>query len=86
MLFEKAVDIAPQLAHAKIIDHWAGLRPGTTREAPIIDRLPHHSNGYICAGHFRYGLVSAPGTAQLITDIILNQKSSLDRALFRWES
>jgi len=83
-LLEKAIDLVPQLSQATVIDHWAGLRPGTSREAPVIDRLPNVENGYICAGHFRYGLVSAPGSARLMADLVLNRKGPLDRTLYQW--
>ncbi len=69
-LLKNADQIMPGLASAELLDHWAGLRPGTSRDRPIIDRLPKIKNGYICAGHFRYGLTSAPASAALLHALV----------------
>ncbi|MCK5897934.1 MAG: FAD-dependent oxidoreductase, partial [Methylococcales bacterium] len=58
--------------------HWAGLRPATKQGVPYIDRHPEIQNLTINAGHFRNGLVMAPASAQLMTDLILDRPPSLD--------
>ncbi|MGB8337676.1 MAG: FAD-dependent oxidoreductase [Burkholderiales bacterium] len=56
----------PPLADLKPIAQWAGLRPGSKDNIPLIDRHPVWENCYINTGHFRYGLTMAPAAAKLL--------------------
>lgn len=85
-LLQKAYDMVPLLKGAQLIDHWAGLRPGTERNRPIIDRLPNCSNGYISTGHFRYGLACAPATANIMTNFILQSEGPINPAPYQWSA
>ncbi|MCX7627194.1 MAG: FAD-dependent oxidoreductase [Methylophilaceae bacterium] len=69
-LHQKAVLLFPALAHAEIIKHWSGLRPGSPDNVPIIGRHPAFDNLWLNAGHFRYGVTMAPASAMLIADLI----------------
>jgi glycine oxidase len=77
-LHDFATTLMPALKKTEIINHWAGLRPATKEGVPYIDRHPEIKNLSINAGHFRNGLVMAPASAQLITDLILEQSPSLN--------
>jgi len=69
-LMTAANSIIPNGHKAKLLQHWAGLRPGTDRGKPYICQLPQYDNLYLNAGHYRNGLVLAPASAQLLADII----------------
>ncbi|MDQ7090546.1 MAG: FAD-dependent oxidoreductase [Methylococcales bacterium] len=73
-----AVTLMPTLKNKAIIHHWAGLRPGTKYGVPYIDNHPEIENLSINAGHFRNGLVMAPASAQLMTDLILKREPCLN--------
>jgi glycine oxidase len=75
MLIEKAVDLVPALAGFPVIKHWAGLRPGTAAGVPYIGEHPEIRGLYVNSGHFRNGVVMAPGSAQLAADCILKRDS-----------
>lgn len=77
-LYQRAVDLVPELKHYSIEKHWAGLRPGVLRNVPIIGAHPTLHRLFINTGHFRNGVVTAPGSANLLTDHILDKKSTLD--------
>lgn len=77
-LHEFALELMPALKKAPLLHHWAGLRPATKQGVPYIDRHPEIQNLTINAGHFRNGLVMAPASAQLMTDLILDRPPSLD--------
>jgi glycine oxidase len=80
-LLHAAVEVVPGLAEAKIHDDWAGLRPGTPDELPILGES--ELKGYFVAtGHFRDGILLAPVTAQVMTDVILGKTSAFDLAGF----
>lgn len=71
LLSESAHKIMPLLAQYQPIKQWAGLRPASPNGIPFIGRLPHLSNVWLNAGQFRNGLVLAPASAQLLTDLML---------------
>jgi glycine/D-amino acid oxidase-like deaminating enzyme len=74
-----ANEIAPELAHAEIIETWCGLRPGTPDQLPILG--PTDVEGLtIATGHYRNGILLAPVTAKLIADWITERKTS-----FAWD-
>lgn len=72
-LFNFATKLLPALQHYPVSRHWAGLRPGTKHGIPYIGKHPDFTNLSINAGHFRYGLVMAPASACLMTDLILQR-------------
>lgn len=78
-----ALNLLPALQGFPIVKHWAGLRPGTQKGIPYIDRHPEISNLSINAGHFRNGLAMAPASAQLIVDLILERPTSVDPEPFQ---
>lgn len=71
-LFDAAVRLVPALAAAKRHDDWAGLRPGTPDELPILGETD--IQGYfVASGHYRDGILLAPVTAQIMTRLILRE-------------
>jgi len=66
----RARQMLPHLDDLPIVDTWAGLRPASTDEIPVLG--PTNVNGLIVAtGHYRHGILLAPITAQAITHYIL---------------
>lgn len=76
-LHEFAVNLLPSLKNFPIVQHWAGLRPGTEHGIPYIDRHPEIGNLYINAGHFRNGLAMGPASAQLMVDLVLQRTTQV---------
>jgi len=81
-----ALDLMPALENAPLIEHWAGLRPGTEHGVPYIDKHPEFSNLYINAGHFRNGLAMGPASAQLMVDLILARTPKIAPEPYRLNS
>jgi glycine oxidase len=75
--------LLPALQAYPLVNHWAGIRPGTSDGVPYIDSHPEISNLSINAGHFRNGLAMAPASAKLIADLILQQAPSVDPEPYR---
>lgn len=63
----------PDLKNFPIEMHWAGLRPATPRGIPIICQHPTIGNLSINCGHFRSGIVTAPASARLLLDLVLDR-------------
>ncbi|HUY11021.1 MAG TPA: glycine oxidase ThiO, partial [Candidatus Dormibacteraeota bacterium] len=68
-LLDRALEGAPSLGGLAVVEAWAGLRPGTPDERPILGRTPRE--GYLLAtGHYRNGVLLCARTAELIADEI----------------
>src|SRR5690349_15463550 len=80
-LRNSALQLVPGLADARILEDWAGLRPGTPDALPILGTTP--IPGYFVAtGHFRDGILLAPITATLMAQLIVDGKSGHDISKF----
>ena len=75
-----ALSMVPALVYAKIEQQWAGLRPGSPQGVPYIGAHPEIKGLYVNSGHFRNGLVLAPGSARLMADLVLGRTPVIDPA------
>lgn len=82
-LTQKATDLIPKLGNYPIEHHWSGLRPGNPEQVPFICQHPEIRGLFINTGHFRNGVVTAPASAKLCADQILNKPSILDPIPFK---
>lgn len=82
LLLSRARALVPALAALPVVKHWAGLRPGTPGGMPIIGPHPRYAGLFVNTGHFRNGVVLAPGSARLLADLLLGRSPDLDPAPF----
>ena len=75
-----AIELLPALADAEVVGHWAGLRPGSPEGIPFIGPVPGHDGLWLNCGHYRNGLVLAPASCQLLTDLMLGNPPIIDPA------
>jgi glycine oxidase len=76
-LLSAADKYLPGLASAPIIQSWAGLRPGTPDDLPILG--PTKAAGmFVATGHFRNGILLAPITAQIMANLVVGRSSPMD--------
>lgn len=85
-LHAQAAELLPALADVQPVQHWAGLRPGSPDNIPIIDRHPDFENVFINAGHYRYGVTLAPASAELLVDLMGGKKPALDPTPYSWQA
>ena len=76
-----AIDLVPQLRNAKILEDWAGLRPGTPDNLPILGATSTPGY-YVATGHFRDGILLAPITAAVMSAVVLSQDPEFDLTAF----
>lgn len=86
LLHQCAIDIYPQLSRYPVEHHWAGLRPGSPGGVPYIGRHPEYDNLFINAGHYRNGVVLAPASATLVTDLVLSREPKIDPAPYAFDA
>jgi glycine oxidase len=83
-LHADAAELLPALAAVQPVQHWAGLRPGSPDNLPVIDRHPDFDNVFVNAGHYRYGVTLAPASAELLVDLMEGKAPALDPAPYSW--
>jgi glycine oxidase len=76
-LHEYAINTIPSLTRYEIEHHWAGLRPASSDEIPVIGEHPKIRNLFINSGHYRNGVVMAPASVRLLAEIMLHKTTSL---------
>jgi glycine oxidase len=76
-----AIQLVPALAQARMLEAWAGLRPGSSDNLPILGatRIPGY---FVATGHFRDGILLTPITAHVMAQIITGGKSEYDLSAF----
>lgn len=85
-LHADAAALLPVLAAIQPVQHWAGLRPGSPDNIPVIDRHPDFDNVFVNTGHYRYGVTMAPAAAELLADLMEGRTPSVDAAPYRWQA
>jgi len=76
-----AISTLPALVDARVLEDWAGLRPGTPDSLPILGATP--MPGYYAAtGHFRDGILLAPVTARAMGQLIGGRNVEFDLSAF----
>jgi glycine oxidase len=80
-LHRSAAAVVPALEHARIHETWAGLRPGSPDNLPILGAtsLPGY---FVATGHYRDGIMLAPATACLVAKTICGEPLEHDLSRF----
>ncbi|MCP9494681.1 MAG: glycine oxidase ThiO [Pyrinomonadaceae bacterium MAG19_C2-C3] len=73
-LIAHATEIAPLVASLPFVEAWAGLRPRSIDNLPVIgasgEALPGFKSLYFATAHYRNGILLAPLTAHAVADSI----------------
>ena len=83
-LHAKAASLLPPLKNLAPVRHWAGLRPGSPENIPVIARHPEIENLYLNSGHFRYGVTMAPASAHILANLIFQRMQPFDVSPYNW--
>lgn len=76
-----AIAMLPGLANGRVLEDWAGLRPGTPDNLPILGDTPI-SGYFVASGHFRDGILLAPVTARVMAQVMNGRAVDYDLAAF----
>lgn len=72
-LIARAKMLCPDLAAAPVVRRWAGLRPRARSRAPLLGAWPGRPGHFVANGGFKIGFGMAPGVAQVMADLMLDQ-------------
>mmetsp|Transcript_4420 Transcript_4420/g.7387 ORF Transcript_4420/g.7387 Transcript_4420/m.7387 type:complete len:419 (+) Transcript_4420:56-1312(+) len=74
------------LAHSQVTIKQACYLPSTVDNVPLIGRVTNYENAYVGTGHTCWGILNAPATGLLLSELIADGKiSSFDsNAVQRW--
>jgi glycine oxidase len=79
-LLEEAFRTAPGLARLRFLRAWAGLRPATQDNLPVVGPWPGAPGLLVATGHYRNGILFTPVTAEIIRDYAVTGRSALPAA------
>ena len=61
---------------------WHGLRPCSPDGLPYIGRTKKYKNLILATGHSMLGISLGPGTGKLVSEIVNEEKMSMDISMF----
>ena len=73
----RAVAAFPVLAHAPVIERWAGVRPRSRSRAPVLGHHPAIDGQYIANGGFKIGFGMAPLAGEVMADLVLEGRDTI---------
>ncbi len=73
----RAVKALPELAQARILERWAGVRPRAKSRAPMLGQHPLNEGQFIANGGFKIGFGMAPKVGQVMADLILEGRDTI---------
>jgi len=74
----KAMDRIPSLEDARIASSWAGLYAVTPDHHAILGHIPEIENFIVAGGFSGHGFMHGPAAGQLIAELIVDGKPSVD--------
>ncbi|SIS52283.1 NAD(P)/FAD-dependent oxidoreductase [Phaeovulum vinaykumarii] len=76
-LIERAREMCPDLAEARVIERWAGVRPRARTMAPMLGPWPERAGHFVANGGFKIGFGMAPKVAEAMADLVLDGRDEI---------
>jgi glycine oxidase len=80
-LHQAAIQLVPALGQGRMLEAWAGLRPGSPDDLPILG-VTENPGYFVATGHFRDGILLAPLTARIMAQVVTGVKPECDISAF----
>ncbi|WP_036768031.1 NAD(P)/FAD-dependent oxidoreductase [Photorhabdus australis] len=77
-MLQRALYFLPQLGQMNILRCWSGVRAATPDGLPLLGPHPDHEWLWLAVGHEGLGVTTAPGSAKIISALMLNRKTEID--------
>jgi len=81
-IVRRVAAIFPHTAERQAGDYWAGLRPATPGNVPLVGRT-RCANLYVNTGHGTLGWTMACGSGKLLADLVAGRAPEIDPAPYR---
>lgn len=81
-IIERASEILPDFGQLAITETWAGLRPHSPDDLPVLGADPNVAGLIYATGHYRNGILLTPVTAMIISELILKGESGINLSPF----
>lgn len=82
-ILNQTSQVVPSIGDATLLCAWAGLRPYTPDEMPLIGRHPALDGLVLATGHYRSGILLGPMTGRLVQEIVIGTSPSIPLDPFR---
>jgi glycine oxidase len=76
-LLDVVTKLAPQLHRARFERAWAGLRPGSADDLPLLGPSQSMPGLWVAGGHFRNGILLGPFSGHLLAELIQGHPAPL---------
>ena len=76
-------ELIPTVGSASLLRAWAGLRPSTPDDLPLLGHCPGVEGLILATGHHRNGILLGPLTGRLVQELILGRPPSVSMDPFR---
>jgi glycine/D-amino acid oxidase-like deaminating enzyme len=76
-VISRAIAAMPQLAGAKVLERWAGVRPRARTRAPMLGEYPGRVGHFIANGGFKIGFGMAPKVAEVMAELLLDGNDTI---------
>jgi glycine oxidase len=78
-----AAAVVPAIAQKRVLETWAGFRPGTPDGLPVLGPDPAVDGLFYATGHYRNGILLAPITAEILAACVAGVASPVPLDPFR---
>ncbi|MGD9910362.1 MAG: NAD(P)/FAD-dependent oxidoreductase [Candidatus Izemoplasmatales bacterium] len=78
-------DIAPIIGELRVIRQWGGSYNNSPDKQPIISKVKEVDGFFTACGFSGHGFMFSPMTGRLMKELILNQETTVDKALYDLE-
>jgi glycine/D-amino acid oxidase-like deaminating enzyme len=79
-LHARAIAACPALEDAPVVARWAGLRPRSASRQPVLGPWPGRAGHFVANGGFKIGFGMAPKVAEVMADLLLDDRDAIPRA------
>ncbi len=73
----RAMAAVPVLHGARVVERWAGVRPRSRSRAPMLGVHPLYPDQFIANGGFKIGFGMAPKVAEVMADLVLEDRDEI---------
>ncbi|MCA6220954.1 NAD(P)/FAD-dependent oxidoreductase [Photorhabdus antumapuensis] len=77
-MLQRTLYFLPQLSQMNILRCWSGFRAATPDGLPLLGQHPAYEWLWLAVGHEGLGVTTAPGSAKIISALMLNRKTEID--------